>query len=207
MLKGLYAISDENLTPDGRLLEHAEAVLKGGAKLFQLRHKSGSDEALLPIARELKALCECHNALFIVNDRVELAKNAQAHGLHMGKDDGELKAARAHLGAKTLIGVSCYGDLARARTMQEAGADYVAFGSFFVSPTKPAAAVVAASVLTEAKKRLLIPLCAIGGITLQNAPSLIEAGADMVAVISDLWQNGATDRARQYAQLFNGIKP
>lgn len=203
MLKGLYAISDEVLTPDAKLLEKAEAALKGGAKLFQLRHKSASDAALLPIARELKTLCETHNALLIVNDRVELALKSKAHGLHLGQDDGDLRAARDRLGGGVMIGLSCYGDLGRAEIMQKAGADYVAFGSFFVSPTKPAAPVVPLSVLGEAKKRLSVPLCAIGGITLQNAPELIAAGADMIAVISDLWRaQEITGHGRAFSRLY-----
>lgn len=203
MLRGLYAISDEVLTPDALLIQKAEAVLRGGAKLFQLRHKSAGDAALLPIARELKKLCDRYGALLIINDRAELAKKSGAHGLHIGREDGALEAAREYLGAKTLIGVSCYGDLNRAETMQKAGADYVAFGSFFASPTKPAAAVVEAGVLNEAKKRLHIPLCAIGGITIDTAPVLIAAGADMTAVISDLWRApDITQQAKCYTQLF-----
>ncbi len=207
-LAGLYAITDERLTPTESMAQQVAAALKGGARIVQLRDKQSPQAALLPIARKLKALCEAYEALFIINDRIDLARAVQADGVHLGREDGALEQAREMLGPEAIVGISCYGDLDRARTMEQAGADYVAFGSFFTSPTKPHAAVVPPSVLTQARQKLSIPLCAIGGITLKNAPPLIEAGADMIAVISDLWQaEDVAAHAQKYQTLFTKDRP
>ncbi|GHV03510.1 thiamine-phosphate synthase [Campylobacterota bacterium] len=202
-LRGLYAISDELLTPDDRLLDMAQCALKGGATIFQLRHKSKADDELLQAAFALKELCNFHNALFIINDRIELAKQCNADGVHIGKDDRSLQAAREFLGAKALIGVSCYGDQTVAEQMQKNGADYVAFGSFFASKTKPNAKVISCDLLTRARETITLPICAIGGITIQTAPDLIAQGADMIAVIGDLWSaEEITAQAKRYGRLF-----
>lgn len=204
-LSGLYAITDEALTPKATMPAQVAAALKGGARIIQLRDKTSPKAALIELATKLKALCEAHEALFVINDRIDLARAIQAHGVHLGEDDGGIQEAREMLGSDAIVGISCYGDLARAQAMQAAGADYVAFGSFFSSPTKPHSAVVSPSVLQEGQKRLQVPLCAIGGITAENAPPLIEAGADMLAVISDLWRApDIVSRAHTYQRLFKG---
>ena len=203
VLKGLYAITDERLTPFSDLISCVKKALEGGAKIIQLRDKTKKDEELLPIALSLKELCESYGALFIVNDRVSLAAKSDAHGVHIGKDDGTVKEVRLLLGPKKIIGVSCYNDFNRALVMEQAGADYVAFGSFFPSPTKPTAVKAQIDLLKRAKKELTIPICAIGGITVDNASSLIRSGADMVAVISDLWRSkNITKKARIFSNLF-----
>jgi thiamine-phosphate pyrophosphorylase len=190
-LRGLYAI-----TPDGPAIEEkVQEALEGGIALLQYRRKQ---QASSGEARALLALCRRHGVPFIVNDDVELALAIDADGVHLGRDDGELALARTRLAGK-LLGASCYNRPELARAAIAAGADYIAFGSVFASPTKPAAVRAPLSLFNDFQ----VARCAIGGITLQNAPQVIAAGADMLAVISDLFD--APDIARQaaaYRKLF-----
>jgi thiamine-phosphate pyrophosphorylase len=192
-LRGLYAI-----TPEGPGLEgKVRAALEGGVALLQYRRKQGNAAE----ARRVAALAGEFGVPLIVNDDVALALEIGAAGAHLGREDGDLRAARARLPAG-ILGASCYNEPARARAALAAGADYVAFGSVFPSPTKPHAVRAPLELFREAKA-LGVPLAAIGGITLENAPGLIAAGADLLAVISDLFD--APDiraRARQYGELF-----
>lgn len=204
-LKGLYVLTDEKLTPyeNNQIFEKVEQALKGGAKIVQLRDKSNSDEFLIPYAQELKNLCHKYSALFIINDRVELAIKVSADGVHIGKDDGDIKEVRKVLKDK-ILGVSCYGDLERAKYAEAQLATYVAFGSFFPSPTKPSSKVVDKKIIALAKKTLKIPICVIGGITLERAKELIELGADLIAVVSDIWNaENIERRAKEYTKLFD----
>jgi thiamine-phosphate pyrophosphorylase len=191
-LRGLYAI-----TPDGPdVHDKVKRALEGGIALLQYRRKQASS---LDEADALLALCRRHGVPFIVNDDVELALRIGADGVHLGRDDGDLAAARAKLKGK-LLGASCYDRPELAQEAVAAGVDYVAFGSVFPSPTKPGAVRAPLSLFENA---LDTPVCAIGGITLQNAPQVISAGADMLAVISDLFD--APDIARRaaaYGKLF-----
>jgi len=190
-LRGLYAVSPE--APDA--LARIEQALAGGVALLQYRSKRRDTVE----AREALRLARRHAVPMIVNDDLELALEIGADGAHLGRDDGNLGAARKRLGAR-ILGASCYADPALAQAAVAAGADYVAFGSVFPSPTKPGA-VRAPMTLFDAE--LGVPLCAIGGITLEKAPSLIAAGADLLAVITDLFEApDITGRARQYARLF-----
>ncbi|HEX7055476.1 MAG TPA: thiamine phosphate synthase [Burkholderiales bacterium] len=193
-LRGLYAI-----TPEGPGLEaKVRAALEGGAALLQYRRKQGGSAAE---AARIAALAREFGVPLIVNDDVALALEVDAAGAHLGRDDGDLRAARARLAGR-LLGASCYDDLERARQAVAAGADYVAFGSAFPSPTKPQA-VRAPLSLFRAARSLGVPLAAIGGITLERAPALLDAGADLLAVISDLFDApDIRERARQYARLF-----
>jgi len=207
-ISGLYVITDEKLTPyeNDQILEKVEKALKGGAKIVQLRDKTKTDEDLIPYATALKKLCYKYGAIFIINDRVELALKVDAHGVHLGKEDLSITSARKILKDK-IIGISCYGDLKRAKEMEALSADYVTFGSFFPSPTKPSAEVVDKRIILEAKKILRIPVCAIGGITLERAKELIELGADMIAIVSDIWMaKNIEERARGYRELFEKYK-
>ncbi len=197
MLKGLYAITDEILTPDHLLLGQAETALQAGVKILQYRHKSGSDREVEGICVGLQRLCRRYQALFVINDRPHLAQAIGADGLHVGVEDMKLTPAR-RIFAKGIIGVSCYGDLARARLAQDAGADYVAFGSFFPSPTKPSSKLVPMTVLSEAKAVLTIPVCAIGGITIANIHQITAHGPDMISVVSAVF---AGDIAANVARL------
>ncbi|CRF48899.1 Thiamin-phosphate pyrophosphorylase [Helicobacter heilmannii] len=182
-LRGVYALSDEVLTPYDKLPHMLWLAIQGGISLFQLRDKTHNDEDLLPLAKDLAKLCARHGVGFIINDRLELALACQAYGLHLGQEDMPLKAARKHF--KGVVGVSCYGDLNKAKEAQDLGADYVAFGACFASPTKPHASTITKEILTQARVGLNLPFCAIGGLTAQNIPTLPPL--DMAAVISSLW--------------------
>ena len=192
-LRGLYAI-----TPEPLVLDKVRAALEGGVALLQYRRKQRADPAE---ARQLAALARRYRVPFIVNDDLELALALDADGLHLGRDDGDLAAARSALPGK-LLGASCYDRVELAQRAVAAGANYVAFGSVFPSATKPAAVRAPLSLLA-AGSELGVPVCAIGGISLDNAPQAIAAGAALLAVISDLFD--APDiraRARQYGRLF-----
>lgn len=200
-LRGLYAITDGAPVP--ALLDAVEAAIRGGARLVQYREKSTDQARRERDARSLLQLCRDHGVALIVNDDVGLAAALGADGVHLGKDDGEVVAARVRLGPRAIIGVSCYDSLDRAVRAAHEGADYVAFGSFFASTSKPAAVRAPLSLLQDARTRLDIPLCAIGGITPANGGELVQAGAHMLAVIQGLF--GAADvtaAARDYARLF-----
>ncbi len=202
---GLYGITDSALMPDDKtMLIRVEAALKGGMAILQYRDKSMDHEKRLHQARLLKDLCNNYQVPFIINDDVTLAAACGADGVHLGADDDTVSDARAHLGDNVIIGISCYGSLERALVMQSRGADYVAFGACFPSPTKPEAAVdVKPGLLAEACRTLSVPIVAIGGITLDNAPDIISQGVNMVAVISDLFSaDNIEAQARQYSQLF-----
>jgi len=200
---GLYVIPPATLT--GRaLLDAAAAALAGGAVCLQYRAKSQADAAA---ARALKALCRRRGARFIVNDDVPLALEVDADGVHLGRDDGDPLAARACLGPDRIIGVSCYNDLDRARRLAGQGADYLAFGSVAASPTKPGAVRCPPGVLGRARA-LGLPVVAIGGITLELAPALVAAGADLLAVISDVFEADDVEaRTRAYRELIAGACP
>ena len=205
-MRGLYLITDETLTPYDRLDACIRPALANGAKIIQLRDKSSNEETLLRAALEIKALCREFDATFIVNDHVDLAREVDADGLHIGRDDEEFELARRIMGKRKIIGVSCYGDIFRAKEFEHRGADYVAFGAFFASATKPHAPTIQAGLLADAKRMLRIPVCAIGGITVENAPVLLDQGADMLAVISDVWKAeeiGA--RCHAYKELFDAV--
>ena len=201
-LSGLYAVTPD-LADTAELLRCARAALLGGARLLQYRNK-GADGALRrEQAGALLGLCRDLGAPLIVNDDLRLALQIGADGAHLGREDGDLSAARAALGPGRLLGISCYDALERAREAKRIGADYVAFGSFFASPTKPAAVRAPLTLPAEARAELGLPVCAIGGITLQNAPQLLAAGVDLLAVITDLFE--APDirvRAAAFASLF-----
>ncbi len=203
-LRGLYAVTPDTLDGDTLLLR-VEAALRGGARLVQFRDKRGADARQAETARALRALCRRYGAIFIVNDDLALARAIDADGVHLGADDGDLAAARHALGPGKLLGASCYADFERARAAVAAGADYVAFGAAYPSPTKPHAARAEHSLFARCRDQLGVPACAIGGITLDNAPALLAAGADLLAVISDVFEAPAIEpRAMAYQQLFQG---
>ncbi|MCD6043049.1 MAG: thiamine-phosphate pyrophosphorylase [Burkholderiales bacterium] len=199
-LRGLYAITPD--VADTELLcRKAELALAGGVVALQYRNKLLAKDKRLAQAHRLAALAHGYGVPFIVNDDLEIALAVGANGAHLGKGDADLRAARERLAGK-ILGASCYDRIELARSAVAAGADYVAFGSVFPSPTKPAAARAPLSLFAEAKS-LGVPLAAIGGITLENAPQLLAAGADLLAVISDLFDAAdVAARATQYARLF-----
>jgi len=184
---GVYAITPETADTE-RLLMQVEAALAGGVAAVQYRDKSGDVARRHEQASELVALCRRFKVPLIVNDDLRLADLCDADGVHLGRDDGSLREARIILGRDKFIGTSCYQSLDLAQAAQAAGADYVAFGSFFASPTKPAAGRADAGLLREATQVIHIPIVAIGGITLASAPPLLDAGADSLAVLSALFE-------------------
>ena len=206
-LRGLYALTPE--TPDAAdCLARVEAALRGGVRIVQYRDKSADAARQRATAQALRALTRDAGALLIVNDSLPLALAVEADGVHLGGDDGDLAAARQALGPDRILGASCYADFDRARAAVRAGADYVAFGAVFASPTKPHAVRADLALFGRCRDELGVPSCAIGGITLDNAAAVVAAGADMLAVITDVFQaNGAeaiAARVRAYQPLFRG---
>lgn len=196
---GLYAITDG---PRSDLIDACTRALQGGAALLQYRDKTSDHARRRAEARELVALCADYGVPLIVNDDVDLAVAIGAPGVHLGEHDRDIASARVHLGADTIIGVSCYDSIELAREAAKNGANYLAFGAFFDSPTKPHARRAAPDLLRAAKP-LGLPLVAIGGITPDNAPALIEAGADFLAVISGVFGRADVCAAAQaYKKLF-----
>lgn len=201
-IRGLYAVTP-GLNDTVQLILQVEAALRGGVRLVQYRHKTANQHIKLEQASELLALCHHYDALLIINDDVNLCKTINADGVHLGANDGEIVAARKVLGANKIIGASCYNQLALALVAEAAGASYVAFGACFVSSTKPHAPHAPLSLFTQAKKELTLPIVSIGGITLSNAQSVIDAGAGAIAVINALFSAAdITTTAQQYIQLF-----
>lgn len=203
-MRGLYAITPTSLCLDPpRLLAAVESALRGGARLIQYRDKTDEHARRLASVRALRDLCERHRAKLIVNDDVELALEAGAHGVHLGLDDMGLVEARARLGPDRLIGITCQDSLARARHASEGGADYLAFGAFFPSRTKPDARHATLALLEQARVSTSLPLCAIGGITPQNCGPLIAAGADLIAAVDGVFAAPDIEAvARAYARQF-----
>ncbi len=200
---GLYAIADTQYLTDAFLPQAVEQAIEGGAKVIQYRDKRGTPAGRATQVAKLKQICRTRGAGLIINDDIDLAAEVGAQGVHLGREDASLTEARARLGAQAIIGVSCYNELERARAAQADGADYVAFGSFFPSRTKPNAARATPELLRQARKVIRIPIVAIGGITPENGASLIAAGADSLAVIEGIFnQPDIRSAARDYARLF-----
>lgn len=201
-VSGLYAVTPE-LDDPALLVKKVESALRGGARVVQYRNKAADAQQRRAQAAEIAQLCRRAGACFIVNDSVILARELDADGVHLGQDDGSVSAARALLGPGKLIGVSCYNQLSIARDAVAQGVDYIAFGSFFASSTKPGAVRATPDMLRAARSEFSIPIVAIGGITTHNAGGLIEAGADSVAVVSALFDAPDVElAARSFAGLF-----
>lgn len=206
ILSGLYAITDQYLMSGEVLLLKAEAALRGGCRILQYRHKQASGNDKIRQAQQLRDLCRQYHATFIINDDLDLALSVQADGVHIGQTDTSLREVRRQVGNQRLIGVSCHNSVPLAQQAQEDGASYVAFGRFFPSHTKPQAPAAELEILLQAKQHLQIPVVAIGGITRDNAPRVIQQGVNMIAVIHDLFS--AEDpaeietRARFFTSLF-----
>ena len=201
-LRGVYAITDNRLTPETTLLKQVEQALTGGVRILQYRDKQSPAELRQRQASALARLCHDYDALLIINDDVELARSSEADGVHLGQDDQGISHARDALGDQAVIGASCYNRIELAEHARKAGASYVAFGRFFPSQTKPNAIQAELNVMEQAQN-LDIPICAIGGITCQNANSIISAGADMIAVVDGIFgQPDIRKAASDLASLF-----
>ena len=202
-IAGLYAIADSTYLATDQFVPAVRAAIDGGARVIQYRDNKSQPRQRETLARALNALCREHGVPLLINDDVRLAEVVGAAGVHLGRGDPDIGAARAALGPAALIGVSCYNELARAQAAQDAGADYVAFGRFFPSRTKPQAVQAAPDLLRTARAALKIPIVAIGGITPENGVTLIEAGADALAVIEGVFhQPDIRAAAECYARLF-----
>lgn len=204
LARGLYAITDHGATTPEALTQRVEQALLGGARLIQYRDKQAAAGERRARAGALLELCRRHGAVLIINDDVELAAALGAPGVHLGADDPSIAAARQRLGPHALIGASCYDRLDRARSAVAAGADYVAFGRFFPSRSKPEAVQASPDLLRSARRELTVPVAAIGGITPANGAALIAAGASLLAVIHGVFgQPDIRAAARAYTRLFD----
>jgi thiamine-phosphate pyrophosphorylase len=201
-IAGLYAITPDLADTDD-LLYRVRAAIAGGSRVVQYRNKTADPQLRLTQARALQALCAARGVPLIINDHLDVALAVDSAGLHLGGDDGDIAAARARLGAGKLLGASCYDRLELAEAALAAGADHIAFGSFFASSVKPNAVRPPLDLVTRAKKRFNVPVVGIGGITPSNAPQLIRAGIDAVAIISAVFAAPDIEAtAREFQSLF-----
>jgi thiamine-phosphate pyrophosphorylase len=206
-LRGLYAVTPDESDVDV-LADKVRKALSGGARIVQYRNKSASAALRGRQGAALLALCRAARVPLVINDDLDLATEIGADGVHLGRADTPIAAARARLGKGRLLGASCYERLELALAAREAGADYIAFGSAFPSATKPGATRAPLSLYREAKARLDSPIVAIGGITTENAAFVIDAGADSVAVISALFDAPDIEAsARSFSRLFEKKDP
>ena len=205
-LSGLYAITDSKLMGSDLISKTEQAIL-GGINILQYRNKTAPLEQQEQEALKLVQLCKKNNVLFLVNDNVELALKVNADGVHLGQQDTPLQKAREQLGKDKVIGVTCHDKIELAVEAQKNGADYVAFGRFFNSETKPSASPAELSLLSESKKSISIPIVAIGGITQETAVLLLEEGVDMLAVIHGIFaQDDILGATRQFVGIIDSTK-
>ena len=199
---GLYAVTPESLSGD-KLVERVAGALTGGARVVQYRDKSSDSEQRRRDAERLLELCQRHGAPLVINDDVALARQIGADGVHVGKDDADIEVARRELGDDAIIGVSCYNQIRLALDAQAAGASYIAFGSFFPSLTKPGAVRATTELVAEARASIHVPIVGIGGITAENAPALLAAGVDSLAVVNAVFGHDPEKGAAAFATLFD----
>jgi thiamine-phosphate pyrophosphorylase len=197
---GLYAITQTDGKTADRIIQEVSSAIKGGACIIQYRDKHSIDKVYL--AKQLLKICKQHHVPLIINDDAELACQIGADGVHIGKDDGGIAIARKALGSKAIIGVSCYDDINLALQAEKEGVDYVAFGRFFPSNSKPLALPAHTETLRTAKTEIKVPVVAIGGILPENGASLLGAGADLLAVIGGIFDCDPEQSAQAYASLF-----
>ena len=199
----IYGITPETEDTE-QLFDLVKSIIKSGVWLIQYRNKTSSYQTRLEQVSKLLNATADHRYKLIVNDSIDLAKESGAHGVHLGKFDNTIEIARKTLGNEAIVGSSCYNELERAEKAQKEGADYVAFGSFFPSETKPTAVKVDIDLLSIAKKKLSVPIVAIGGITLRNGHSLVKAGADCLAISQGLFgANNPSVEAKNFLSVFN----
>ena len=197
---GLYAITQTENKSTEQITAAVTAAIRGGVSVIQYRDKIHRDHEALAI--ELLSICRKNKVPLIINDNIDLAERIGADGLHLGRDDGDIIQARQRLGKRFIIGISCYDSLLRAIEAENHGASYVAFGRFFPSGSKPLAAPARVDTLGKAKSRLHIPIVAIGGILPENGAQLLQAGADLLAVIGGVFDNDPELSAQRYLPLF-----
>lgn len=201
--RGVYAITDETLLTAALLCERVQAALEAGLSLLQYRNKHSPWAERVAQCQALKTLCEQFQTPFLINDDVDLCLEVGADGIHLGQGDARLRSARQRLGDSAIIGITCHNNLSLAQDAEAQGASYVAFGRFFPSSTKPLAPPATLDDLRQARAELRLPIVAIGGINAENGATLIDAGADMLAVIHYLFATSAVyARTRQLNSLF-----
>lgn len=203
-MKGLYLVTPD-LDDTAALCRLTEQALLGGAALVQYRHKTASDRQRMEQATALLALCRHHGVPLVINDHIEICLMVQADGVHVGGTDMSVAEVRSVLGARKIVGASCYGSLELARAATASDASYVALGGFYPSRVKKYPVTTAPELVTQVRSATGLPVVVIGGMTPDNAGVLVEAGADMVAAISSVY--GAPDAmlaARAFGQLFAG---
>jgi len=202
-IRGLYAVTPD-MVDTTKLCSMVQAAIAGGANLVQYRNKSADSALRISQARALLEICRDSDIPLIINDHVKLCLALDADGVHVGATDGDLEAIRQRIGPDKILGASCYNQLELALQAEAQGANYVAFGACFSSETKPDAVRAELSLFSQAQSSIKVPVVGIGGITLDNAPSLITAGADSVAVINALWKHpDIALAAKQFSNLFN----
>lgn len=205
-MRGLYLVTP-NWDDTDRLLAVTETALRAGVAIVQYRHKTAEAPLRAEQAGALLALCRRHACPFVINDFIDLCTTLDADGVHLGGTDESVVSARAMLGPDKIIGISCYGDLDLARSAQQGGASYVAFGGFYPSLVKKYSFKTEPDMLVQAKAHIKVPVVVIGGMTPVNAAPLVERGADMVAAITSVYQAAdPADAVGQFRALFAGKK-
>lgn len=200
-IHGLYAITPD-MGDTELLIKKVEAALQGGIHILQYRNKQADHKLQAQQASAILPLCRQYNVPLIINDSVGLCLSLDADGVHLGADDGNLAEVKERIGSK-ILGASCYNRFDLALAAQNQGADYVAFGACFASNTKPNAPVASLDLFNRARDELNIPSVAIGGIHLQNAPQVINAGANAIAVIQAIFNaDDVKSVSQQFSQLF-----
>ena len=202
-LQGLYVIADAECIGKDNIVAKTQEVLSAGVKIIQYRDKVNTLTSKTEIAKQLHKLTNTYQSLLVINDDVNLAKSINADGVHLGKDDISIEKARIILGKDKIIGASCYADFNNVKPAIQASANYIAFGRFFDSTIKPQAPKADTTLIKQAKSEFAMPICAIGGITPKNAGTVLNAGADMIAVISGVFNSSSTQQAvQEYLSLF-----
>jgi thiamine-phosphate pyrophosphorylase len=203
IIKGLYAITPD-MTDLNTLIQKTQSAIEGGAFMVQYRSKIQDRAVKMQQCAAILRLCREYDVPCIVNDDVEMCRVLKADGVHLGENDDNIAEVRRILGEDAIIGSSCYDQLDRAKQAQKEGASYVAFGAMFPTPTKPNAPRATLELLREAKSEIEIPIVAIGGITVNNAHDVIEAGVDAIAVITSLYEsNSIKETAETFLKMFH----
>jgi len=195
-LTGLYVITDKKLIQRDSFVQTVESSIKGGARMVQLREKDTPEDEIINLGLQILKVTKRYGVPLIINDSPELAREIGADGVHLGGEDTSVHDARAILGADAIIGVSCYNRIERGLNAVEAGADYVAFGTPYYTPTKPDREPTSIEILNQAVKLInIIPVFAIGGITKENARTILETGVDGIAVITSVFGSPDPEKA------------
>lgn len=204
-LKGLYVITDSILIPKDKFFEIVELAIKGGASVLQLRDKESSANEIVETGKRLLKITKKYGIPLIINDLPELAKRIGADGVHLGENDPDISYSKGILGENSIVGVSCYGDIERGLHAEKSGADYLAFGTPYSTPTKPGRKPTPFETLVEAKKRIkTVPIFSIGGIYPENAKDVLATGVDGIAAITSIFKSGdPEENARKLASFFD----